>query len=166
MEFEINLFKKKHKLQKKDGQIFIDNRINNDQVEVINNSTIIIRQDKAVHRVEFLTYNNKEMTLLINGRQVSMGISTELDALLEALGMDSVGEDHHKEILAPMPGTIIGIPFNDNEKVESGDTLLILEAMKMENSIKSPIQGQIESIHVKVGDNVSKGQLLVSFAEK
>ena len=62
---------------------------------------------------------------------------------------------------APMPGIIIRLEKNVGDKVEEGDVLLILEAMKMENSITSPTSGVVKEIKVKEGDNVSKGQVLV-----
>lgn len=62
---------------------------------------------------------------------------------------------------APMPGIIIRLEKNVGDRVEEGDVLLILEAMKMENSITSPTSGVVKEIKVKEGDNVSKGQVLV-----
>ena len=62
---------------------------------------------------------------------------------------------------APMPGIIIRLEKNVGDQVEEGDVLLILEAMKMENSITAPASGVIKEIRVKEGENVSKGQVLV-----
>ncbi|GAB6163190.1 sodium-extruding oxaloacetate decarboxylase subunit alpha [Desulfothermus naphthae] len=62
---------------------------------------------------------------------------------------------------APMPGIIIRLEKNVGDRVEEGDVLLILEAMKMENSITSPTSGVVKDIKVKEGENVSKGQVLV-----
>jgi len=62
---------------------------------------------------------------------------------------------------APMPGIIIRLEKSEGDKVEEGDVLLILEAMKMENSITSPASGVVKEIRCKEGDNVQKGQVLV-----
>lgn len=68
-----------------------------------------------------------------------------------------------KEVRAQMPGTIQEIFVKKGEKVETGDKLLILEAMKMRNQILSPINGTIKSIEVKPLDVVKNKALLIVF---
>ena len=68
------------------------------------------------------------------------------------------------KINAPMPGTILGVKVSVGDKVEKGDTLLILEAMKMENEIAAPEAGTVSSINVEVGASVDSGQLLASLS--
>jgi biotin carboxyl carrier protein len=65
-------------------------------------------------------------------------------------------------IKAPMPGLILEISVV-GQTVKENDSLLILEAMKMENSFLSPRDGIIKSISVILGDAVDKGQLLIEF---
>jgi len=65
-------------------------------------------------------------------------------------------------VRAPMPGTIFEITVNQGDIVSFGDTLLILEAMKMENEISSPVSGTVKAIHVKKGEPVNTGDVLVS----
>jgi len=62
---------------------------------------------------------------------------------------------------APMPGMIIRYEVKEGAAVKEGDVLLILEAMKMENSIPSPVSGTVKSIAFRDGDNVQKGDVLV-----
>ncbi|MFN8242196.1 MAG: acetyl-CoA carboxylase biotin carboxyl carrier protein subunit [Bacteroidales bacterium] len=64
-------------------------------------------------------------------------------------------------VLSFIPGTIIDIFVSEGQKVEKGDELLILDAMKMQNRLKSEIAGTVESITVKKGDRVAKGHLLL-----
>ncbi len=66
------------------------------------------------------------------------------------------------KVNSPMPGTILGIKVNVGDKVEQGQALVILEAMKMENEIASPEDGTVSSINVASGDTVDSGQLLIS----
>ena len=61
---------------------------------------------------------------------------------------------------APMPGLIIGYKKNVGDAVAKGDTVLILEAMKMENAIVAPCDGVIKAINYKQGDTVPKGAVL------
>jgi len=64
-------------------------------------------------------------------------------------------------IKAPLPGTILELKVKEGDAVKVGDTLLIMEAMKMENNIKSDKEGVIEEIHVAVNDSVLEGDCLV-----
>jgi pyruvate carboxylase subunit B len=63
-------------------------------------------------------------------------------------------------VLAPMPGMVIRYLVNIGDKVKAGDTLLILEAMKMQNNIPAPIDGVVKAIDSKAGDWVNKGDIL------
>ena len=65
-------------------------------------------------------------------------------------------------INAPMPGNILDVRVAPGDSVKAGDTLLILEAMKMENEISAPQDGTIATIDVRKGDTVSSGDLLVT----
>ena len=62
-------------------------------------------------------------------------------------------------LLAPMPGTVIAVPTETGSTVESGQTLLVLEAMKMQHSINAPGDGIVE-IAVVVGQQVAAGDVL------
>lgn len=65
-------------------------------------------------------------------------------------------------VTAPMPGTILDVKVNAGASVKSGDVLVILEAMKMENEIVAPQDGTVASVSVKKGDSVNSGDLLIS----
>ncbi len=67
-------------------------------------------------------------------------------------------------ITAPMPGTILRIAVTAGARVEKGDTLLILEAMKMENEILAPHSGSVAQVHVSSGASVNAGDVLLSLA--
>jgi len=66
-----------------------------------------------------------------------------------------------KEIRAPMTGKIVDVPVGVGEKVQKGDTLVILEAMKMEYRMEAPVEGEIQDLYVKEGDLVDLGQVLI-----
>ena len=66
-----------------------------------------------------------------------------------------------EEIKAPIPGKIISIKCKINESVRSGQALLVLEAMKMENEIYSHSSGVVKEIRVKEGDFVQPGVTLI-----
>jgi biotin carboxyl carrier protein len=70
-----------------------------------------------------------------------------------------------KEVLSPLPGVIVAILVHSGDKVERGQELCTLEAMKMKNAIRSSREGTIESIEVNIGDQVNHGQVLMAFED-
>ena len=69
-----------------------------------------------------------------------------------------------EKVCAPLPGTITAIPVKVGDAVAVGDTVCILEAMKMQNNIEAETAGTITSIMVKEGDSVMEGTVLVTIA--
>lgn len=64
------------------------------------------------------------------------------------------------DITAPMPGQIVEISVKEGQVVEAADTILVLEAMKMQQPIKAGVDGKVSQIKVSIGDQVTDGQLL------
>lgn len=71
-------------------------------------------------------------------------------------------DENTSSITAPLPGTILAVSVKIGDSVVKGQTLIVLESMKMENPITSPIDGKIKNISVVVGSSVTKDQELVS----
>ena len=69
-----------------------------------------------------------------------------------------------KPVVAPLPGTINDIKVKVGDKVSAGDTVVILEAMKMQNNIEAETSGTVTSINVNKGDAVMEGDTLVTIA--
>ncbi|HQO09584.1 MAG TPA: biotin/lipoyl-binding protein [Clostridiales bacterium] len=64
------------------------------------------------------------------------------------------------EVLAPLPGLILNVLVKTGDTVKSGQKIMIMEAMKMENDINATRDGKIKMINVKNGDNISEGDIL------
>lgn len=71
--------------------------------------------------------------------------------------------DFAKSVLSPMPGAIINVAVEPGMVVADGQELLTIEAMKMQNLIKSTIEGKIKKIHIKAGDSVAVDQILIEY---
>lgn len=72
------------------------------------------------------------------------------------------GEEGAVKVTAPMPGKVLAVKKQVGDAVKSGDTILVLEAMKMENDIVAPKDGVIASLNVTSGDSVESGAVLAS----
>jgi methylmalonyl-CoA carboxyltransferase small subunit len=78
-----------------------------------------------------------------------------------AAGDAKVNED--KVCRSPINGIVVKIAAQAGQQIQPGDTLLVLEAMKMETNITAPVAGKISKVNAKVGDGVQSGQVLVEF---
>jgi len=76
----------------------------------------------------------------------------------------TAGNEEGTPLLAPMPGMIVGVNKKVGDQVKEGETILILEAMKMENALPSPVSGIIKKINLGVGDQVAKNDILCVIA--
>lgn len=82
-------------------------------------------------------------------------------ATQQAGGGNRPRPSHQGCITTAMPGTIVDVKAKIGDKVEAGDGVLVIEAMKMENEIQAPLSGVVISVHVKKGDSVSPDETLV-----
>lgn len=111
-----------------------------------------IKIENKVYEVEVESITEKE------GKISSPTISSEAEQTSTKIGNNSTSTI----VEAPMQGVIIDILVKVGEAVKAGETLLTLEAMKMESAIVSPINGIIDSISVTKGESVDSGVVLIS----
>lgn len=119
---------------------------------------LIIENKSFVISVKKL--NEEEMAVYYNGKQYLSYVRTLLQEKASELLEQKEAKSHQKKITAPMPGLIVKIKKQVEEPVEKGETIMILEAMKMENEIKSPGKGVVKSIAVNEGMAVEKNAIL------
>ena len=71
--------------------------------------------------------------------------------------------DYSKSIISPMPGAIVSVDVQPGDKIVDGQTLLVIEAMKMQNIIKSEMDGIVDTVTIKTGDSVAVDEVLITF---
>lgn len=125
----------------------------------------IIREGRS-YRLEVISIlqAEKKFILKINGQKQEVQLKDRYDLLLEKLGMADLASQKINQVKAPMPGLIFDIKVSEGSEVKKGDPIMVLEAMKMENILKSPGDGVVKTITVKKGDSVEKNQVLIHFA--
>ena len=135
-----------------------------DIVAISQNYFHVIYKNKS-YRAEVVKTDvaTKTFVFKINGREYPVLVKNKFDLLLEQMGMQNTGGAKLNIIKAPMPGLIIDLKVSEGQEVKQNETLLILEAMKMENIIKSPGDGVVKSVKVKKGSSVEKNQVLIEF---
>lgn len=147
-----------------DGMLLDGNKVDGDLVPFAGQSYHLIHNNKSF-TIDILSVDRgtKQVELKVNGARYSYKVKDRFDLLLENLGMDSLGGGKVSELKAPMPGLVIDVMVEPGQEVQEDDALLILEAMKMENVLKSPGEGVVQSVEVSKGDAVEKNELLIRF---
>lgn len=135
-----------------------------DLIEVRENTFHIIKDNKS-YNATLISFNAEEKTMVlnVNGNEYEISIKDKNDLLLQQLGINAKSSSAVQFIKAPMPGLIINVSVNVGDEVKKGDTLLILEAMKMENVIKSPRDGKIKKVNIELKKAVEKNQVMLEF---
>ncbi|HEY7885037.1 MAG TPA: sodium-extruding oxaloacetate decarboxylase subunit alpha [Cellvibrionaceae bacterium] len=145
------------------GLKFLQNRDNPDAFEPVptGNEGSVVTTDSG-EEIYTVAVEGKEYTVTVNnGGDVSAIVSTGSGGAT-ADGGAPVGDG--EPVPAPLGGTICKLAVKVGQKVQEGDTLLILEAMKMESEVSAPRAGTVAAINVTAGDSVTAGDTLLSIA--
>lgn len=95
------------------------------------------------------------------GSAFDVRLQDELASRVRSRGPGAAG-DRRLSIDAPMPGLVVEVKVSPGDRVEAGQAVAIVEAMKMQNELSASDAGIVEEVHVKQGDAVASGQLLVT----
>lgn len=133
-----------------------------DSIEFENNTYHLLDDKKSyVARVRIEDFHERTYEISIGSNSYRVEIVTPLEEFIDSMGYALGDEQVADKVSAPMPGIILGVKVREGDQVKKGDTLLILEAMKMENAILCPRDAQIKKIFSKEGDTVDKNKLLI-----
>jgi len=124
-------------------------------------SQILFRAGTKLHKIRNITVEGDKIECTVDGKWVNALLKDEQKLLLEKLGFKTAAEKSIGLLQAPMPGKILELLSSEGDDVELGDPVAILEAMKMENELKAPCAGTINSISVTKGTSVEKNQILL-----
>lgn len=100
----------------------------------------------------------------VNGKEYHCTVEDERSKRLREFIVDVAGSDGPIEITAPMPGMVIELNVKEGDTVNEDQPLVVLEAMKMENEIRSIARGTVTKIHVESGQVVEKAQKLITIS--
>jgi len=105
---------------------------------------------------------NQAWQVILHGRSYPVLVEDEREKRLRAASGAEVGEREEFQLKAPMPGLVVAVQVEENQAVQKGDLLVILESMKMQNELKSPRAGTVTRLRVKAGDSVDQQQTMLS----
>lgn len=99
--------------------------------------------------------------VVMNGRLIELEAQSERERLISSLSRSGVQTHTTLEVRAPMPSRIVRIDVNVGDEVTVGQSLIVIEAMKMENTLKASQNGIVSLVSVTAGKAVEKGALLI-----
>ncbi len=135
-----------------------------DRVEIVFKNGASAAQKTPVQLLS-VDHQAKTVHVKLKGNTYVVQLKSDFDRLLDQLGMGPGSGAKLNVIKAPMPGMVLDILVEAGQHVTKDQPLLILEAMKMENVIKAPRDGEIARVGVQRGIAIEKNTLLVEFAD-
>jgi propionyl-CoA carboxylase alpha chain len=98
------------------------------------------------------------------GADAAAYVYTEREAAAARLMPVKAAADSGKAVLCPMPGLVVSIAVAEGQEVKAGETLAVVEAMKMENVLRAERDGTVKKIHAKPGDSLAVDAVILEFA--
>ena len=135
-------------------RVSLGEKVHSVKVGRISENCLFLTIDGRGHRV-FLAGESGQKVVWVGGR--SYHIQEAEAGLTRRSSPDQGPLDGKQVISSPMPGTIVQLNVSEGDKVQLGQSLVIVEAMKMENDMRSPIDGIIKKINFGAGDLVDAG---------
>ena len=98
------------------------------------------------------------------GVSLKADVFTEKEAELAALMPEKIPPDTSRLLLCPMPGLVVSIAVAEGQEIKAGETLAVVEAMKMENVLRAERDGTVSKIHAEQGDSLAVDAVIMEFA--
>ena len=168
--YVLTLNKKKYSIQIKEGEknsikiIYKNASFKIKSFWKVNENLIEVLINKKKYLLQFDKFKN-HFSITYLDYSVDFSFFDKNTSKFEKYMLEEEVEDLSKYLLAPMPGKIVSVNVKNGQKIKSGESLLILEAMKMENLITATKDVKIKKINVKANDTVEVDQILIEFDE-
>jgi len=146
-------------------ELLVDAKTIDADIKQINDLLYHIINNNRSYNAEVVGFNPEAKTaeIKVNNHIYTLTAKDQFDVLLDKMGLNNLMTAKISDIKAPMPGMVLKVLVNEGDEIKKGDNLFVLEAMKMENIIKSPADVNVKTIKIKAGDKVEKGQILILF---
>lgn len=121
--------------------------------------------DKQI-TIQYLDSLDMGFRIQYHGNKYKVQLLNDLQHQLSKYIKQTSTQEQSKIISSPMPGKIIDISVKEGDEVVEGSELITVEAMKMQNILRTPRSGIIKKINVHPGNNVKSGQVLIEFMDE
>ena len=121
----------------------------------------IIREYES-HELVVEARDGNAIDVLMRGHLYNVEVLDERAQLIRMRRGGAAADSGEVSIKSPMPGLIVSIPVEEGQAIQAGQTVIILESMKMQNELKAPRDGTVQRVSVAAGQSVEQGKLLVT----
>ncbi len=164
MRYFVTIGEKEMEVELGPGEIRVDgDEVLADLVELDGSEVHSLLLGQSSHRILVARNGTGDWALHMSGRHLRARVVDERTRAIRELTPVKEGSGNAKALRAPMPGLVVEVAVQVGEEVVAGQGLVIVEAMKMENELKSEGKGRISKIFVEPGQIVEKGEVLVEF---
>jgi len=163
--FSVNLQNTSYQVEKSSTDFYVNQKRLNWDIQFLDDNKVHLIKGSRSIEAELVAIDpgTKSLLIRLGYKTATLQLKDRFDILLEKMGLASSGSGNLKEIKAPMPGLILDLKVKPGDVVKKGDVILILEAMKMENIIKSTGDGVVRDVKVSLKQSVEKNQILIQF---
>jgi biotin carboxyl carrier protein len=159
--YYVTIGNKEYRVNLTQNQAFVDGKPMPANLQRLNGSGLhLLRRGMQVQELFLNSQDAETLEVLVGSRRVLAKVET----LQRRLSHRNKPSQDEGALTAPMPGLVVDVLVNANDQVEEGQTLVVLESMKMQMQLRALHAGKVQQVAVRTGDQVEKGNLLVSIA--
>lgn len=144
-----------------DGSVWVDGKRREVDFLALGPTLYSIIMDTAQHEI-VVEGEEDDVEVLLNGRLYTGSVLDERTQLMLSRRGGNQADSGEVTIRAPMPGLIVLVQCVEGDTVEAGQTLVILESMKMQNELKAPRAGTVQRVSVEAGQTVEQRKVLIT----
>ena len=140
--------------------IKLNDREQNLKILSMNSSGIEFVLDQQFHTVKYLESATAQMNLVVDGVPMQVNMHSGLDEIVYKNSGGGGDEDSELSLKSQIPGKVVSFSVEEGASVKKGDSIVVLESMKMQVAVKSHKDGTVKTIKVKEGGSVAKGDVI------
>lgn len=159
-EFIVTVDDAKKHIYIDDFKLVIDGKEYEYELLEKNPFSYLIRLNEKLFTLTKISNSANPMEVLVEGHYYNTQVRTRIEQKAAEIAENTEKAHHRSIVQSPMPGLVLKIKKAVGDEVEMGESVMILEAMKMENDVKSPFTGRITEINVQEKQAVEKGAVL------
>lgn len=161
MEFEITYRDTPHTVKIDENTLETNGSRHPFEFQKDTDSSAYVRLGNKTFYLYDVQVKDSELSYTLDGIRHTLPYKDEMAILMAKMGFKSTKSAGHGSIKSPMPGKILSIRKHPGDTVSAGETVIVLEAMKMENELKSHVNGTVQTVHASEGQSVEKNTLLL-----
>ena len=156
-QYIVSIDGREYKIEVNGDEIYIDGEPADINLLELNGDGLhLLTREQETMELHLQEQDPETLELLARGRRVIAKVETPQNRLRRRNEESSAGK-----LLAPMPGLVMEVLATEGDAVENGQSLIVLESMKMQMQIRTSVEGVVAEVAVEPGQQVNKGELLV-----